>query len=130
MNRILFTSRPFYLILATTLFFVVFYQAIVATINGNPFGYIPAFVALSLIFLMAMRHEYTRMVLNVWASVFMILVYLIKIVSKYITQTGNMVEGFQVSSIYMNGLFVMIGIFSILGGKRYIKEHPESHMDI
>lgn len=120
MNKIKFINRPFYLALASTLFFVLFYQAIVATINGNPFGYIPALVALSLIFLMAMRHEYTKMVLYVWASVFMILVYTIKIISKYLTQSGNLEGGFQVSSIYMNGAFVVIGILSIIAGSRFI----------
>ncbi|MFT4664029.1 MAG: hypothetical protein ACI8YQ_000816 [Polaribacter sp.] len=122
MHKIKFIYRPFYLALAATLFFVVFYQAIVATINGNPFGYIPAFVALVLIFLMAMKHEYTKMVLYVWASVFMILVYSIKIVSKFITQSGNMEGGFQVSSIYMNAIFVTVGILAIWGGRQFIVE--------
>ena len=122
MNKIKFTYRPFYLALATTLFFVVFYQAIIATINGNPFGYIPPFVALLLIFLMAWRHEYTRMVLNLWASVFMILVYTLKIAFKYITQEGNLETGFQVVSIYMDLVFVVAGGLAMLGGKRFIVE--------
>ena len=122
MNKIKFTYRPYYLALAAILFFVLFYQAIVATINGNPFGYIPAFVALVLIFLMAMRHEFTKMILYIWASVFMILVYSIKIISKFVTQSGNLDEGFQISSIYMNAFFVLVGVLAIWGGRLFIME--------
>ncbi|MFK7810585.1 MAG: hypothetical protein AB8F74_22450 [Saprospiraceae bacterium] len=130
MNKIKFTYRPFYLALATTLFLVLFYQAIVATINGNPFGYIPAVVALALIFLMAMRHEYTRMILKIWASVFMILVYAIKIISKYVTQSGNLDSGFIPSSIYLNVTFVIIGILAIIGGQKFIAPVEETDKDI
>ncbi len=71
---------------------------------------------------MAMRHEYTKTVLYIWASVFMILAYSIKIVSKFVTQSGNMESGFQVSSIYMNVIFVVVGILAIWGGRRFIEE--------
>ncbi len=120
MNQIRFTNRLFYLALSTALLVVVFYQAIVAVITGNPFGFLSPAIAIALLFLMALRHAYTRMVLYLWAGVFMILASAIKIAAKYLTQTTNLPTGFDAASIFLNLVFVAIGMLAILGARRFI----------
>jgi hypothetical protein len=122
MSRIEFTNRPFYLGLTTTLFLLVFYHAILAGINGNPLEYLSSVVALLLIFSIALRHENTRMLLYLWAALFMVLSNSLKIVFKYLTQRGNQDDGFQTESIQLQLIFVVIGLLSIFGAKRFIMD--------
>ena|ERR1700744_2933071 len=116
MKKVIFTNRPFYILLVALIGLLMAYNFYLFLIKGISFALIPIIIEFVLLVLILTRNQYAKWAIIIWTSVFSIIGYGLKFLA-------DLMDGFKSIKLDLfleNTVGLMIGILIISYAKRTI----------
>lgn len=120
MGKAIFTNKTFLYGLVSFIIIVLFYNLYTLLFEFEAFLFIPIIIQVTLLFLVFVRHQYIKVLLQIWSAVFLILGFGLFILGGLLKDLVNGFEYFDILNYFPKVILLLVGLIIYQGSSKTI----------
>lgn len=120
MGKAIFTNKTFLYGLVSFIIIVLLYNLYALLFEFEAFLFIPIIIQVTLLFLVFVRHQYIKVLLQIWSAVFLILGFGLFILGGLLKDLANGFEYFDILNYFPKVILLLVGLIIYQGSSKTI----------
>ena len=120
MGKAIFTNKTFLYGLVSFIIIVLLYNLYALFFEFEAFLFIPIIIQVTLLFLVFVRHQYIKVLLQIWSAVFLILGFGLFILGGLLKDLANGFEYFDILNYFPKVILLLVGLIIYQGSSKTI----------
>ncbi|KFC22034.1 hypothetical protein [Epilithonimonas lactis] len=120
MGKAIFTNKTFLYGLVFFIIIVLLYNLYALLFEFEAFLFIPIIIQVTLLFLVFVRHQYIKVLLQIWSAVFLILGFGLFVLGGLLKDLANGFEYFDILNYFPKVVLLLAGLIIFQGSSKTI----------
>lgn len=120
MGKAIFTNKTFLYGLVFFIIIVLLYNLYALLFEFEAFLFIPIIIQVTLLFLVFVRHQYIKVLLQIWSAVFLILGFGLFILCGLLKDLANGFEYLDIHNYFPKVVLLLVGLIIYQGSSKTI----------
>lgn len=120
MGKAIFTNKIFLYGLVSFIIIVLLYNLYALLFEFEAFLFIPIIIQVTLLFLVFVRHQYIKVLLQIWSAVFLIFGFGLFILGGLMKDLANGFEYFDILNYFPKVILLLVGLIIYQGSSKTI----------